>query len=98
MCSQKRSICDKKKKCLQCHKVYGRDNRKITPGGDWRSPRYNHKCGFGKCYNCEKTVEIASHRCYIRLVRPDNDKPKLKEVTTRSASTRPVVRVDEDSE
>ena len=38
----------------------------------------HHKCGMGTCYNCEYTVLINSHKCYIQPINPAEDEPKKK--------------------
>jgi len=76
--SKYRSLCDFKKKCLQCRKVYETSLTKAKRGGD--RVKFKHKCGSGECPFCEKQVECATHQCFIQAIDPKDDKPKLHKV------------------
>ena len=43
----------------------------------------HHKCGMGTCYNCEHTVRINSHQCYIQPIDHAEDEPKKKKKKTK---------------
>ena len=43
----------------------------------------HHKCGMATCYNCEHTVKINSHQCYIQPIDHAEDEPKKKKKKTK---------------
>ena len=96
--SKYRPLCDFKKKCLQCHKVCETSLKRAKRGGDRKSVKFNHKCGWGECPFCEIQVELASHQCFIQPVDPEDDEPKLHKVFASEVGSRTVVRVDEDGD
>ena len=87
----KRSLCDTKKKCLACHKVYDY----LSP--DKSSKKKNkHKCGWDVCHFCEKNVDLFSHKCYIQPVDPEDDEPKYKKIPLNEVNGRTIIALDED--
>ena len=88
----KRSLCDTKKKCLACQKVY-----------DYLSPdksnnkKKKHKCGWGECPFCEQNVDLTSHQCYIQPVDPEDDEPKYKKIPLNEVDGRTIVALDEEA-
>ena len=77
------SLCVTLKKCPECCKVYDVKNGGKNRGGNRRN---HHKCGWGDCSVCGKSVDIASHQCYIQ---PEKDKPNEKRVSRNDVGTRP---------
>ena len=48
----KYSVCDTVKKCSECRKQVRKAKKEPTHGGDRKSGRSLHQCGFTKCGNC----------------------------------------------
>ena len=48
------------------------------------------------CHFCEKNVDLASHKCYIQPVDPEDDEPRYKKVPLNAVNGRPVIALDED--
>ena len=88
-----KSICDSYKKCPDCKHVYEPDP-KVVPGRNHRAP--DHKCGWGRCSICRKTVHLASHQCYIQRLKDDVDDPKMKRVSRDDVGTRPFEEPEAD--
>lgn len=74
----KYSVCDTTKKCPHCCKQARKAKKKPTHGGDRKSRKSWHRCGFAKCGNCGKITEVASHKCFIQPVNPKEDEPRMK--------------------
>ena len=89
----KYSVCDTVKKCPECCKQMRKAKKEPTHGGDRKSVKSSHKCGFTKCGNCGKIVEVASHKCFIQSVNHKDDEPRKK--TKRNAQARRVVHSNE---
>ncbi|KAJ3661573.1 hypothetical protein Zmor_005964 [Zophobas morio] len=58
-----RLICTKPKMVQKCNKIIERGNKMIEEGSK------EHKCGWEKCRNCYKEVEIRKHKCYMQWKR-----------------------------
>lgn len=79
-----KSLCGRVNKCPECYKQVREGSRKVKHGGDWRSQKSSHRCGMGKCNNCEQFVDVALHNSYIhqstsRMMSPQR-KRKVKKV------------------
>ena len=81
-----KSVCDYSRYCPACCKNY---RIKYKRDGKPKGPR--HKCGWTKCKNCEKHVEISKHLCFIQQVDEDDDLPKTKKVYPADVAGRVVV-------
>lgn len=55
----------------------------MNSGGNRRN---HHKCGWGDCSVCGKSVNIVSHQCYIQ---PKKEKTNEKRVSCNDVGTRP---------
>lgn len=52
------------KKCQHCHKtIIGKTK---------------HSCGKGKCYSCDKKVDLATHNCFLQPANPQRRKRKKR--------------------
>lgn len=87
---------DVEKKCLVCHKVYDAAPVERKCGGNRKSTKYRHQCGWGECPFCQQQVDQTKHQCFIQPVDPEDDKPKLKKVNANEVGSRHTVRTDED--
>ena len=77
---KKRSICEMVKKCPHCRHVYRLPNKdlKVRLGP---APKDPHKCGWAKCSNCKKEVDMTTHKCYIQRLPKQDDAPRYNTVT-----------------
>jgi hypothetical protein len=57
-------VCEKFYKCLNCNKILKRNKKLVDEEGN-----KEHMCGWEKCRNCHKEVEILSHKCYMQWKR-----------------------------
>ena len=94
--AKRKPLCDVKKKCLACHKVYDAAPVEKKRGGDRKSTKYRHRCGWSECPFCQQQVDQTKHQCFIQPVDPGDDKPKLKKVNANEVGSRHTVRTDED--
>ena len=78
----KYSICETTKKCLNCCTMICSPTRIVKKGQRLDILMY-HKCGMATCYNCEHTVKINSHQCYIQPIDHAEDEPKKKKKKTK---------------
>lgn len=92
----KYSVCDTVKKCSECCKQVRNAKTKPTHGGDRKSGRSSHKCGFHKCGNCGKIMEVATHKCFIQPVNHKDDEPRKRK--KRNVQARRVVHSNEGEE
>lgn len=88
-----RCLCDTTKKCPACKKVY--EYLSVDKSSDKKK---RHKCSWDKCSFCEKYVELASHKCYIQPVDPEDDEPKYKKIPLSEVNGRTIISLDEEED
>ena len=89
--SNKQSLCDIKKKCKICYKIYEATTRQVKDKSKFKK----HKCEW-ECPFCEKQVELEAHQCFIQPAKKEDDEPKLKKVPLSEVGTRAIICTDED--
>lgn len=89
----KRSLCDVKKKCPACQKVHGH----LDPDKSSKK-KEKHKCGWDLCPFCEKNVELATHKCYIQPIKPEEDEPKYRKIPINQVNGRQIVAIDKEED
>ncbi|KAJ3640351.1 hypothetical protein Zmor_003655 [Zophobas morio] len=62
--------CTRPKTIQKCNKIVERGNKMIKKGNKMiEEGSKEHKCGWEKCRNCYKEVEIRKHKCYMQWKR-----------------------------
>ncbi|EFA13061.1 hypothetical protein TcasGA2_TC012937 [Tribolium castaneum] len=74
-------VCEEFHKCLKCNKILKRGDKKMVDEGkkmieegneiieEGDNNKGTHRCGWEKCRNCYKEVEILEHKCYMQWKR-----------------------------
>jgi hypothetical protein len=61
-------VCERFHKCLKCNKILKRGDKMIEEGNNKKGSK-EHRCGWEKCRNCYKEVEILKHKRYMQSKR-----------------------------
>ena len=61
------SVCTQRRKCVECQKLLVGLREKNE-----------HHCGYADCPSCREYVDVATHKCFIQVVKSPKDSKKQK--------------------